>query len=360
MNKPILDLYSAYLQISSGQTSATVLSRLVEGELSHDKISRFLSTPCFTSKDLWHLVKSTVRQVEQEDGVLIIDDTVEEKAYMDENDLICWHYDHVKGRTVKGINMVSALYYQGSMSIPVGFEMIRKTEKVIDKKTGKERRISPINKNQYYRAMIKRAVENQLKFKYVLSDSWYSSAENMNLIHKELGKHFIMALKEGRNVALSLEDKSNGHYQYVETLDLKEQQPYIVYLAKVPFALALTKQVFKHEDGTTACLYLVSSDTTMDGDQTSTIYPKRWKVEEFFKSLKSNLSFSKSPAHTPTTQSNHCFAAIYGFFKLEKLAISYQTNHFALKAKMYLNALKAAFKELQRLKANADIPIAFA
>lgn len=360
MNKLLLNVYSDYLQISTSQTSATVLSSLVEGELSHDKITRFLSSPCFSSKDLWHLVKPTVRQVEQEEGVLIIDDTVEEKAYMDENSLICWHYDHVQGRSVKGINMLSALYYQGSMSIPVGVEMIHKTEKVIDKKTGKSRRISPVNKNEYYRSMVKTAVANQIKFKYVLSDSWYTSFENMKFIHQELEKHFIMALKEGRRVALSREDKSNGIYQYVETLDLKEQRPYIVYMEKVPFALALTKQVFQHEDGTTACLYLVSSDTTIDVDQTSTIYSKRWKVEEFFKSLKSNLSFNKSPAHTPTTQSNHCFAAIYGFFKLEKLAICYKTNHFAMKAKMYLNAIKAAFKELQRLKANAQEHIAFA
>ena len=46
-----------------------------------------------------------IRDIEQDDGVLIFDDTIQEKPYTDENDLICWHYDHSQNRTVKGINL---------------------------------------------------------------------------------------------------------------------------------------------------------------------------------------------------------------------------------------------------------------
>ena len=53
------------------------------------------------------------------DGVLIFDDTVEEKAWMDENDLICQHYDHCAGRNIKGINMLNCLYHVNGISIPV-------------------------------------------------------------------------------------------------------------------------------------------------------------------------------------------------------------------------------------------------
>lgn len=37
-------------------------------------------------------------------GVLIVDDSIAEKPYTDENDIVCWHYDHAKDRTIKGIN----------------------------------------------------------------------------------------------------------------------------------------------------------------------------------------------------------------------------------------------------------------
>jgi hypothetical protein len=55
----------------------------------------------YTSKDLWGEVKATVRQIEQEDGCLIFDDTIQEKAWTDENEIMCWHYDHCKGRSLK-------------------------------------------------------------------------------------------------------------------------------------------------------------------------------------------------------------------------------------------------------------------
>jgi hypothetical protein len=39
-------------------------------------------------------VKSAVRQIESGDGVLIFDDTISEKMWTDENEIVCWHYDH--------------------------------------------------------------------------------------------------------------------------------------------------------------------------------------------------------------------------------------------------------------------------
>lgn len=57
MNSQLLDLYSDYLICSFGQTTATGLSALLAGSLSHDKITRFLSEKDFTSKDLWRLAR---------------------------------------------------------------------------------------------------------------------------------------------------------------------------------------------------------------------------------------------------------------------------------------------------------------
>jgi hypothetical protein len=99
-----LDLYTDYLLSTFGATAATELSAMVDGEVSHDRITRFLSGQDFTSRDLWQQVKPVVRSIENSDGVLIFDDTIQEKAWTDENELMCWHYDHVSGRNVRGIN----------------------------------------------------------------------------------------------------------------------------------------------------------------------------------------------------------------------------------------------------------------
>jgi len=36
------------------------------------------------------MVKKLIRKIESDDGVIFIDNTIEEKTYSIENDLICW------------------------------------------------------------------------------------------------------------------------------------------------------------------------------------------------------------------------------------------------------------------------------
>ncbi len=48
--KQMSDLYSDYLLASFSQTSATGLSNLMNGEISHDQVTRFLSEEKKTSK----------------------------------------------------------------------------------------------------------------------------------------------------------------------------------------------------------------------------------------------------------------------------------------------------------------------
>ena len=64
MKKIDLELYSDYLLSTFGAATATGLSAMVNGEVSHDRVSRFLAQRDYTSKDLWLQVKSTVRPVE--------------------------------------------------------------------------------------------------------------------------------------------------------------------------------------------------------------------------------------------------------------------------------------------------------
>ena len=105
-----------------GAATATGLSALVEGDVSHDQITRFLSAQDYTSKDLWREVKSTIRSLENETGVLIFDDTIQEKAWTDESELMCGHSDPCSGRRVRGINLLNAPYYGNGTSVPVAFE----------------------------------------------------------------------------------------------------------------------------------------------------------------------------------------------------------------------------------------------
>jgi hypothetical protein len=351
MDTKLLELYSDYLLSSFGATTATGLSSLVDGQVSHDQVTRFLSQEVYDSKDLWLQVKSMVRSVERDDGVLIFDDTIQAKPHTDENELICWHYDHTQNRTVKGINLLNCVYHVDEVTIPVAFELIRKPISFSDLATRKVKRQSPVTKNELLRQMLRTCQHNQLKYRYILADSWFSAKENLQFIRRRLDKHFLVALKSNRTVALSQEDKAQGNFSRIDALSLPEHQPMQGWVKGLDFPVLLLRQVFTNKDGSIGTLYLACSDLDRDGDTLETIYQKRWKVETFHKTLKSNAALAKSPTKTQRTQSNHVFMAIYAAFRLEELRIRHRMNHFALRSQLYMKAIRYAFDELQILKA---------
>lgn len=88
--------------------------------------------------------------------------------------------------------------------------------------------------------MVQMCIQNDVKFEHVIADTWFSSSETVAKV---------------------------------------------VYLKGLDLAVALTKKVFTNKDGSSGILYLVCNDTTLDGGQIYAIYKKRWKVEEYHKSL---------------------------------------------------------------------------
>ena len=351
MDKENLELYSDYLISTVGYATATGLARMLNEQISHDQITRFLSQEEYSSKDLWQEVKKTVRKIEQEDGCIIFDDTIQEKPYTDENEIMCWHYDHSKGRAVQGFNLLNCLYQVDDISIPVAFEIIKKPIAFSDLKTKRVKRKGLVSKNEMMIDMIKTCVQNQLKFRYVLFDIWFSSKENMIFIKKKAKKDFICAVKKNRLIALSKEDVQAKHFIRIEDLNWTEDAPILAWLKDVPFPVLLARQTFENKDGSSGVLYLVSSDTTLSREALLAVYQRRWPIEVFHKSLKQNAALGKAPVRRVRTQNNHVFAALYAVFKLECLKIQRNLNHFALRSFLYLKATRIAYSELQALKA---------
>lgn len=349
MNNELLELYTDYLISSFGAATATGLSEMVDGTVSHDRVTRFLSERDYTSRDLWLQVKKTVREVERDDAVLIFDDTIQEKPWPDESELICWHFDHGQNRTVKGMNLLNALYHSGEVSIPVDFRLIRKPIQFCDVATRQVKRASEVTKNELLQDMFLRCVHNRLKFRYGLMDSWFAAKGNFDLIRAQ-GKHFVAVLKDNRLVALSAADKQQGRFVRVDSLRLADKQAVRGWLKGFDHEVLLVGRVFTNKDGSTGRLSLVCSDLRCDGEQVADLHQKRWRVEDYHKSLKSNAALAKSPTRTLRTQQNHVFMTICAVFKLERLKMTHKLNHFALRAKLYVKAIQHAFSELARLK----------
>jgi hypothetical protein len=354
----MMELYSDFLISSFGQTSATMLAQLLLGEVSHDQVTRFLRQEEAFSRTLWKLAKPLVRQIEQEDGTLSVDDCVIPKPHSQENGVVEWHYDHTTGRTIRGICFITAFYGvttpdQERLGVPVAGEVIVK-KPVWDEKKQNSVMKSPITKNEHYRHMLAQCKANGVKFKYVLNDTWYTNPENMTFVVERLGKHFVMATKENMSILICDESDVIQWKGKMRDLDIAEGQVREVYINGIDFPVYVSRHVFKNEDGSSGILYLCSDDSSLTANETLAIYQKRWPVEEFHKSLKQNASLGKSPASTPACQIKHILCSFYGHIKLEKLKIIRKENHFAMRTKMYIAALKTSYEELQRLRQQSE------
>lgn len=360
----LMDLYSDYLLSSPTVVSALVLVKVLNDSYSHDAVTRMLAQGELSQQKYWKQIKRVVRQVETELGVISIDDTIEEKPHSTENDLISWHYDHSQGKSVKGINMVTFTYVneldsQVKVKLPLAWELVRK-DKVVEKtekKDGKfitrQVRQASISKIALVKERLGVLVyQNQVKFKYVVFDSWYTSAELMKYMVLDLQKHFVCAIKDNRMISFDTTEASEKSktWQAVSQAALEPGRVYQVRVKEVSFTLHLVKKVYHNQDGSTGVQYLLSSDTSQDAQQIDQTYQKRWSSEDLHRSLKQNTALEKMPAKMACSQANHIFASMLAQVKLESLKMATKQNHYTLKKQILIESLKSAWTYLQQLK----------
>ena len=349
-----LSNYTNYFLSVPKYATATGMAAAFDFEVSHDKVSRFLQSAYLDSSVVWRSAKKFIRSLVEftdQTGVVIVDDSIVEKAHTDENAMICFHYDHSLDRYVKGINFVSLLYSHERVDVPIQVRLVEKTQEYVDKKTGKTKFKSPTTKNEHFRQMLRHA-KQQVGFRYVLGDSWFASAENIHFITQQLGKHAVLAVKTSRTVALSEEERKQGKFISIDRVSqLAVGQPLTVYLRSVEKPVQLVKQVFTNKDNSQGTLYLIATDLSLDWEAITTIYKRRWKVEEYHKSLKQHTALGGSPTKVIETQANHFYAAIVAYIKLEKLKVKMGKGHFRLKALLFTIATKACLHTLENWSA---------
>ncbi len=334
----IEDLYTDYLLSSFGQATATGLSSMLDGSVSHDKITRHLSGGACGGKELWLSVKPFAKRHRSDDACIIFDDTIIEKPFSKADEHNCYHYDHSKGRNVKGINLLNCLYHseseKGHVRIPINYHLVAKTVHFCEIATKREKCKSEVSKNELFRDMVGQVVTNQLPFRYVLADSWFCSNDNMRFIDRK-GKYFIFEIKANRLACRDGTERDNGQWKGITGM-VAGDAPVEVYLKGLDIKVLLVRQVFTNKDGSTGERYLVSNDLGLDGAGFMAVYKKRWSVEEYHKGIKQNASAGRSPANSLKARANHMFHSILAYVKLEKLKLTNETNHFAMKAKIYL------------------------
>ena len=209
--------YIEYLIATSVNYTCTNLAEHLEGEAaqSHDAISDFLSREKLTPRGLWDVVEGLLQ--DGPESFLVFDDSVQDKRYSTQIELVKLQYSGAEGGLVRGIGVLNLLHSTGQEGefYPLDF-------RVYAPECGR-----PLGrcktKNDHFREMLVRAVsDKQLQAKTVLFDSWYGSVENLKLLAR-LELVFITTLKNNRLVSVWQDkDKDKGiksaylHLQEIE------------------------------------------------------------------------------------------------------------------------------------------------
>ena len=346
------DIYTDFLIVQTNQASATSCSDLIDNTIKHDRFTRLLSRSNFDSQLLWQQNKAFIRKHQNANGLLSLDNSVLHKPHSKQNEIINYHYDHGVGQVVKGVNLLTALVEYDNTTIPIGYEILTKDLICIKKdKTGKDKlgRKSRYTINQLARNLVKQTVLNGILFSYITGDTWFASKENLRCFSNDKLK-YVLGISSNRLVAIDRKSFRDGHYINLSDLELNDGQSRKVYLKDISSTVVIPYKVFKNGDATTGELYLVTNDLSLLGDHIYNIYQRRWKIEEYHRSIKQNTSACKSPTKIKKTQLNHLCLSLLAYSNLEQLKVASDNNHYAIKRRLFISANQASYRQYLEIK----------
>lgn len=306
-SKCSLELYTKFLIANHNRYSGVELSKTSNGRLSHDSVSRWLSEEEFDSKDLWSHVRN---MVEKDKGYLIVDDSVLDKRFSRNNELVGRHWSGNEHRLICGIDLVNLLWTKGEECIPCDYRIYQSENKGVK------------TKNQHFRDMLMISKKRGFKPLYVLADCWYGSVENMKYIEKQ-GWKFIMGAKENRQVSIT-----KNIYVSIASLDWSKTLIQKVWLKEFGYVMA-AKIIVKDDD----IRYVVTNDLSLtDIDALKNHNDHRWNIETFHRGIKQTAGIEKCYSTLAQSQRNHIFASFVAFVKLEYTRIQDGVSWYEQKA----------------------------
>jgi putative transposase len=175
-----------FLLATPSQATATEAQRTQptsDCPAAHDAYTRLLHRLEPTTDALWAEVQP---EVNRNSGVLILDDTVLDKPYSRQMELVHHMWSGKHHRVVKGIDLLTLLWSDGDRHLPCDYRIYDKPN---DHKT----------KNDHFGDLLRTAQERGFAPECVLFDGWYSSLDNLKVL-QNLGWHWLTRLKANRRV----------------------------------------------------------------------------------------------------------------------------------------------------------------
>jgi len=321
--------YCQYLLVS--QINYTLTNFADHSEtFSHDGLNRYLQGEKLSPKLTWENVQNQV--VPTSKGFVVFDDTVADKNFSQEIELVRHQYSGNAHRVIKGIGIVTCVYVNPDLD---QFWIIdyRIYDPDGDGKT----------KLEHVQDMLLNCVyQKRLQFWAVLMDSWYATKEIMLTIEK-YEKIYYCPLKDNRQV-----DDSGGSqpYQRVDGLAWTEAEKQHGKVIKIKgFPGQHKVKLFRVVLSTKRTDYVVTNDMAQDDTQVvQEVCSLRWKVEQFHRETKQLTGLEGCQCRKARIVRNHIACAILVWVRLKQVANETKQTVYRLKHELLSEYLRQQLK----------------
>jgi len=309
--------YCQYLLSSQINYTMTNLAEHLE-TISHDAINYYLKREKLTSRLLWDNVKEVVEP--DTNGYIIFDDSVLDKRYSEEIEIVRRQYSGNEHGVLKGIGVVSCVYVNPTIQ---RFWVIdyRIFNPDVDGKT----------KIDHVKEMLQNLVSHKvLPFDTVLMDTWYA-VHSLMLYIDSLEKIYYCPLKNNRLVDDTF---AKEKYKRIELLEWSHEELECGKIIKIKGFPAQKKvKLFRVTVSTNRTDYIATNDLSQSStDVVQEVCKIRWKIEEFHREIKQLTGIESCQCRKARLQRNHIACAMLVWVRLKNLAYTtgqtiYQVKH---------------------------------
>ncbi len=255
---------------------------------AHDAFTRLLTRLEPDPAALW----AEVSPLLPADGVLVVDDTTLDKPYARRMDLVTPHWSGKHKAVVRGINLVTAVWYDGGRLLPVDYRVYHPEA---DNKT----------KNDHFADMLAAARARGLRPRCVLFDGWYASLDNLKLV-RGAGWTFLTRLKGNRLVRVDRGDALPVSRQDIAAGGTTVWLPGYGEL-----------KVFRVTAPDGGADHWATNDPGMTALGRHGLAQEAWAVKVYHRGLKQHTEVEGCQARLARAQLNHIGLAVRAFVRLE-------------------------------------------
>ena len=297
-----------------GQLLHAVTDGVFREALLEEHLLSLLHEPSYELASFHHVAcradHTSASTSDARDNCFVIDDTLYERAGFKRTELASRVFDHVSKRFKKGFRLLTLGWTDGCTFLPINFSMLASSKErnvlgpcnSFDRRSlcAKRRIMARRKGTSVMMELLREALEAGHRAKYVLFDSWFSNPKQILDVHA-LQLDVIAMVKRSPTILYHVQGKR------LSLKDIfahsKKRRGRSRYLLSVPVKVGSERKGEHLIDARIVCvrnrnnrknwIALICTDMALREEDIIRIYGKRWDIEVFFKTCKSNLLLRK-------------------------------------------------------------------